>query len=457
MVPLVGVPETIRRGLAPYREVFCRAEGFEHMSRYVTGLILSPNKTLQGIYDGQAWEPGAPHSRRAMHEAVFEAGWAADALMPHHRAVIADAHRGRGREVISLDWTYAHHERGPKIWGVKKAWDHVEHRLAPYQTVMTAVIANCARLDGIEVLVQQPNRQDEELAYLQETMCESYTQREEARGRVLELLHHLVHRLGYKKRTELALDIVQQLEQEGHFPSAHYAFDHGVLSLELSRGIEHAGKHWVSELECSRHIHWQGQWRRVDAVAAELRHAHPESFRAVRVCCRNGETKSFWVFTKVVRLKRYGRKRLVIVHEQEDLRDTPRLLLTDALHWESGRVIETWSYRWAAEIFHEFGKQVTGLEAAQVRKEEAVKRHFRLSCVAQSLLQQAPASGSETERFAFAQGAITIGQRVRTIARDALQSLLKLVEQLLAQGHSWRVLNSGSNSNFGFVRVRDCQ
>jgi hypothetical protein len=99
-------------------------------------------------------------------------------------------------------------------------------------------------------------------------------------------------------------------------------------------------------------------------------------------------------------------------------------------------VIETWSYRWTAEIFHEFGKQVCGLEAAQVRKEEAVKRHFRLSCVAQSLLQQAPASGSETERFAFAQGTITIGQRVRTIARDALQSLLKLVEQLLGQGQS---------------------
>ena len=49
MVPLVGVPETIRCGLAPYRDVFCRAEGFDHISRYVTGLILSPNKTLQGI------------------------------------------------------------------------------------------------------------------------------------------------------------------------------------------------------------------------------------------------------------------------------------------------------------------------------------------------------------------------------------------------------------------------
>jgi hypothetical protein len=258
-----------------------------------------------------------------MHEAVFEAGWAADALMPHHRAVIAGAHRSPGREVISLDWTYAHHERGCKIWGVKKAWDHVEYRLVPYQTVVTAVIANRARLDGIEVLVQQPNQQEEELAYLQETVHESYTQLEAARGRLLELLHHRVHRLGYKKRTEIALDIVQQLVQEGHFPQAHYAFDNGVLSLELTRGIEHASKHWVSELECSRHIQWQGQWRRVDAVAAELQRDHPESYRAVQVRCRHGETKPFWVFTKVVRLKRYGRKRLVIGHEQEDLGDTP--------------------------------------------------------------------------------------------------------------------------------------
>jgi hypothetical protein len=119
----------------------------------------------------------------------------------------------------------------------------------------------------------------------------------------------------------------------------------------------------------------------VDEVGAELRHHHPESFRPVKVSCRNGEERVFFAFTKVVRLKRYGRKRLVVVHEQEDLTDAPRFLLTAALHWESGRVIQTWSYRWASEVFHEFGKQVCGLESAQVRKEEAVIRHFRLSCV----------------------------------------------------------------------------
>ena len=436
MFPIVAVPEIIRQGLAPYRPLFCREAGFAHVGRYVTGLILSSNKTLQGIYALQVWEDNTPPSRRAMHEAIFEAGWDADALMPRHRAIIAPAHRGQGRAVLSLDWTYAHHERGRKIWGVKKAWDHVEKRLVPYQTVVTAVIANRTRIDGVEVVVQPPDQSGEEMAYLQETVRDSYTQMAAARERLLELLHHRAHRLAYKKRTEMAVEIVQQLEQEGHFPQAPYAFDKGVLTLELTRLIEGVGKHWVSELESSRHIQWFGQWRRVDEIAATLRQAHPESFRPVRVRCRNGDIKPFWVFTKVVRLKRYGRKRLVIVHEAAELTDVPRFLVTDALHWESGRVMETWSYRWASEIFHEFSKQVTGLEAAQVRKEEAVKRHFRLSCVAQSLIQQASASGAETERFAFAKGEPTFGQRYRTIARDVIHGLLQFVAQLLRQGRS---------------------
>jgi hypothetical protein len=436
MLPLVTVPETIRTGLAAYRDLFCREAGFAHLSRYVTGLMLSPNKTLQGIYDAQVWEEGVKPSRRAMHAAVFEAGWDVEGLMPRHRKVVAADHRGRGREVLSLDWTYAHHERGPHIWGVKKRWDHVEKRNVLYQTVMTAVVANREVIDGVAVVVQPPKVQDEEVAYLQATGKESYGQMETARSRLLELLHHLTHRLAYKKRPEIAQEIVQQLEEEGQFPQAPYAFDNGLLTLELTRLIEGVGKHWVSELESSRHIQWYGQWRRVDAVAAALRQEHSESFRPMQVRGRNGATKRFWAFTKVVRLKRYGRKRLVIVHEQEDLSDAPRFLVTDALHWESGRVLETWSYRWASEIFHEFSKQVTGLEAAQIRKEEAVTRHFQLSCVAQSLVQRAPASGAETERFAFAQGEITVGQRCRAIAREALHSLLKMVEQLFVYGHA---------------------
>lgn len=435
MLPITGIPETIARGMAGFRDLFCRMEGFEHVSRYVTGLVLSPNKTLQGIYALQVWDRDPP-SRRAMHEAVFEAGWDSQAFIKRHRGQVARDHQGRGREVISLDWTLAHHERGRRIFGIDLAYDYVQKRTARFQTVITAVVANRQVIDGLETVVQDPKALKEENAYLEATSKDSYTQMEEVRKRIIELLYHRQHRLEYRKRTELVLEIVQQLELEGHFPQAHYAFDTGALHLELTRYLEERGKHWVSELECSRHIQWYGQWRRVDLVAAELKQDHPESFRPVIVQCRNGERKQFWTFTKTVRLKRYGRKRLVIVHEKQDLMDEPRFLVTDALHWESGRVIETWSYRWASEIFHEFAKQVTGLEAAQVRKEEAVTRHFRLSCVAQSIIQRAPASESKSERYAFAQGQITYGQKCRAIGRQVMRSLLELMRQLFAQGKS---------------------
>jgi hypothetical protein len=74
------------------------------------------------------------------------------------------------------------------------------------------------------------------------------------------------------------------------------------------------------------------------------------------------------------------------------------------------------------------------MEAAQVRKEEAVIRHFRLSCVAQSLLQRAPAVASKSERYEFAEGRITFGQKCRTISREVLRAMLALCQRYFAEG-----------------------
>src|SRR4029434_11173980 len=240
---------------------------------------------------------GEGPSYRAMHEAVFEAGWDAEELLPRHRKLIAPEHRNRGREVISLDWTLVHHERGPHIYGVTKSYDYVERRMAQFQTTVTAVIANRQLIDGIDGQIQVPNLCKEEETYLKATVQASYEQMEQARTRLLELLHHLEHKLAYKKRTEIVVEMVARLEEEGKFPQADYAFDNGVLTVELTRLIESKGKHWVSELESSRHILWQDQWRRMDEVETELRKTHPESFRKVGGRCRNGETKEFWAFT----------------------------------------------------------------------------------------------------------------------------------------------------------------
>jgi DNA-directed RNA polymerase specialized sigma54-like protein len=93
-------------------------------------------------------------------------------------------------------------------------------------------MAHRTRLDGVEVVVQPPDQSEEERAYVHETRRESDAQMAAARERLVELLQPQTHRLADKKRTEIAVEIVQQLEQEGHFPQAAYACDHGVLTLE---------------------------------------------------------------------------------------------------------------------------------------------------------------------------------------------------------------------------------
>ncbi len=436
MIPLVEVPKSVAEYLEQYRELFKRKKGFEIVSRFITGLILSPNKTLEGIHSQQFWLENKGIKRRGMHHAVFEAGWDSEKIMPKHREIIASEHRDRGEEVISLDWTLSHHEKGAKIYGVKKLYDYVEGKMSRYQTIVTATIANREIIDGIELVLQEPSYEKEELNYLKMTRRESYDQMEQVRERLIELFHYQKNRLAYRKRTKIAIDIVKQIESENNFPEANYAFDNGVLTLGLTEAIEQAGKHWVSEIEKSRNINWQGSWTRVDVVAEELRTTSPSSFRHCRVQGRNGDKKAFWAFTKVVRLKKYGKKRLVIAHETEDLSDAPRFLLADALHWDITRIIQTWNYRWSVEVFHEFAKQITGLESSQVRKEEAVQRHFRLSCVAQSLLQRVTCRGQKSERFKFAQEKQTIGQCIYSLNREALANLLSLSENLFAQGQS---------------------
>lgn len=156
MLPVIEVPELIKNEMKKYRDIFCGDKGFEHVSRYVTGLLISPNKASQGIYDIQVWADGEKPSYRAMHESIFEREWRCEDLMFRHRMEVSQDHRGKGREIISLDWTFSHHDRGLNIYGTKKSYDYVEDRMSNYQTIMTAVVSNRSLIDGIDLVVQNP-------------------------------------------------------------------------------------------------------------------------------------------------------------------------------------------------------------------------------------------------------------------------------------------------------------
>ena len=53
-----------------------------------------------------------------------------------------------------------------------------------------------------------------------------------------------------------------------------------------------------------------------------------------------------------------------------------------------------------------------------------------------TLLQRAPVVASSVEKFAFAQGQSTVGQRCRVIAREVFHALLQVAQRLFTDGRS---------------------
>ena len=98
MIPLVGIGTSVETFLKSYRNVFFKDAGWKHINRYINGLLMSPNKTLQGIYHQIVWNEDYKVSHTAMHEAVFEAPWQYSQLMKSHRQKIDTIHRGKGRK-----------------------------------------------------------------------------------------------------------------------------------------------------------------------------------------------------------------------------------------------------------------------------------------------------------------------------------------------------------------------
>jgi hypothetical protein len=173
--------------------------------------------------------------RHALANGVF-----AGEVAPRER-LVDDDHVLRLFNIFLIKWTAL--QRGPEIFGVRKAYDYVAGRTARFQTLITAVVSNRELIDGLEIIAQDPKDLKAEAAYLKATAKENYESMAEVEQRFLELLHYRKHELEYRKRTEIALEIVRQIEGEGQFPETDYAFDNGVLTLGLTQFIEGCGKH----------------------------------------------------------------------------------------------------------------------------------------------------------------------------------------------------------------------
>jgi hypothetical protein len=155
-------------------------------------------------------------------------------------------------------------------------------------------------------------------------------------------------------------------------------FDAWFLSGELVKFIESKNLNWVAAAKSNRIMFYRGQRLRLEAFRNSL---SKSDFKKLEL---DGTT--YYYFTKSVPIAKLGKVRLVILHQKEDLSDTPKFLLTNQLEWEVRRILTVYSSRWPIETFYRDSKQNLGLGDYEMRDLLGIKRHWYLVFLSYTLL-----------------------------------------------------------------------
>jgi len=126
-----------------------------------------------------------------------------------------------------------------------------------------------------------------------------------------------------------------------------------------------------------------------------------KAFKKIELVLSQGHKRSFWYFTKCVKLKTIGKVRLVITYEADKIRgkSEPKFMVTNQAAWEIRRILREYSQRWCIERFYQESKQHLGLESCELRKPLGIQRHFRMVFLADTLLQLNAMVGTLTRWF----------------------------------------------------------
>ncbi len=420
IVPIVSIPSSIANGLAGYKDLFPRSETFQHIQEYCTGMIVLDRPSIQRM--SQCFVDGPCQS--SLNKAITSSPWSGVSVNQRRLDLVSRYHQN-GFTVGIIDSSLFHHPRGQNIYGVYKYWDYVEERYTYGIQLVTAAISTNDRLDGFDYRIYHRSFQKQESLYLEHmALPDDESDIGKWRRRLVELLCFQLHKGQAKTKSQLAVELIDEMEASQVAPSA-YVVDNGLFAPLVIERIQQADKPWVADSEKTRILYYKGQEYNCERFQQTI---PKESFKEVTVSIRHKE-RTRWVFTCSVRIRRYGKVRFAIIYDNPDKKGDPIYVFTNMLVWNAHKILSVRMHRWDIEPFHEQIKQFLGAEDSQLRTEHGVRRHLTLVFVVNSLLKSIDLSSpiGDLPMNWSKDVQPTFGQRCRRIVFEVFHDLIKAI------------------------------
>ena len=370
-------PQFIGQVVEAFSDVLTRPQ-LRHLAEYLTGLVLGPRRTVRAmalrLVDGP--------DQSSLNRFVTQSPWTEEAVQERRLALLraAAGTDGRPGACLVLDDTLIE-KKGLHIEGAARFRKHDGGYIWGHN------IVTC------------------HYASVHEDYPISYRQ------------YYRKHQCGperaFKTKIAIGRELLTEAIQRHHIQAQRALFDAAYLCLEMIEHCESLELDWIAGCQSNRtvmgpsgHGVWLGEY---------VRQIPASAYRKVVV-----RRKQYFVFTKVLRMRSLKRRvRIVAVHEEEDLSDEPRLLVTNRKDWDGAKVVRLYARRWAIERSYRTAKHCLGLQECQLRRIAGIHKHWCLVWLAQSLLPLCRAVGAPQRQ------ARRYLRSVEALCRQSQQHLLR--------------------------------
>jgi SRSO17 transposase len=411
MIPIVEYPSVVTSYLPAFESVVFSKPQTKNFARYITGLMISPNRTISAMNDLFYGH----NDQSALNNFITDSTWSDHEFDEAKYRVILDGLKRREKDcegdgILAMDDTLSH-KTGKHMEYVGYYFDRAEGKQTLAHDVLTTHLIKGRLSIPLDAWV-----------YLKKEQLEEEEKKDE-----------------FKDKNQVAREFIQKAHSKG-IPFLYVVGDSWFFckeTVELARSL---GKIWVFQSKSDRVVLMPHGWVSLSEWAKKTTTIRKEKFKRVKVRYKDNE-QTYWCYEANLRmrsLKDAQRVRVVVSYDNPDLEGEPHFYCSNKLDMKADKLLSVYAKRWKIDSFYRDAKQNLGMEEYEMRKIEGVRRHLAMVLIAHTLLALGPVPESKNDDdedtklqridVARADACLeTIGSRCRLAYKEVLVSFIALV------------------------------
>jgi hypothetical protein len=406
MLPLVEFPTLVEHYEPFFKGVFS-PEALIEFKRYISGLIVSENKTIEGINRLMLVESRNQTSlNRLLTESPYEIEELNQARLQMLESVPGTKIKPKG--ILSIDDTLLTHY-GQEFEEIAKLYDPVSegyvwaHDLVTlhYSDEMTDYpllfglwkpvdlekLEQGLRAAGIQFKAEKEAWKETEPRKWRSYLLRAWKRRVKQHPELNAL---------YDTKLTMAQDLLQSWVRDHPDCDMPVTFDDWYTQAEFCQFIDQTlHLAYVGTLSDTDQVNLKTGLTTLKEFANRLKQEHLAAvqqgqapvFEKITIPYKKVK-EDYYTYCNTHNLRNFGKQRLVINYRRADLSDEPAFFISNRLIWQAAGITRIRRHRWPVEVYHEEGKE-EGLDQYQLRGFRPILRHVALVAVVYSLLRTA--------------------------------------------------------------------